>query len=430
MEDLKAESVDFVKEFQEYLTQQTQHVNMISGSVCGENNQGDSFQAVPTASDQGGLDPPSVEVSLSLEDGAELQMDGLERTSDGKYKCSYCNYVNKGMARLIEHIRIHTGEKPHRCQLCPFASAYERHLEAHMRSHTGEKPYKCDLCAFCCSDRSNLSHHRRRRHKLLPMRGVRSPFTNKRMLSVLQKRASSLGFGRRLLGNYGGPPSMVGPRADYSGGLAHDARPHLSIGVSGEYKTTPVVKPHEGNGSGRSINGLPSADSPLDQLSTLAGQLANLPQRPQSPRSLDRLSCEDDVKPILIQQASGPPLAVAVNGSQTARSPKEEDSDPAGCRSYGADGEAARGFDRGEHTLLPGLGQPSVPAPPSTTPPQDPAASHKCQHCDIQFSDNILYTIHMGCHGYEHPFQCNICGTMCRDKYDFACHYARGHHNK
>ncbi|KAG7257505.1 hypothetical protein CRUP_007342 [Coryphaenoides rupestris] len=107
-------------------------------------------------------------------------MDGLERTSDGKYKCSYCNYANKGMARLIEHIRIHTGEKPHRCQLCPFASAYERHLEAHMRSHTGEKPYKCDLCAFCCSDRSNLSHHRRRRHKLLPMRGVRSPFTNKR----------------------------------------------------------------------------------------------------------------------------------------------------------------------------------------------------------------------------------------------------------
>ena len=45
MEDLKPESVDFVKEFQEYLTQQTQHVNMISGSVCGENNQGDSFQA-------------------------------------------------------------------------------------------------------------------------------------------------------------------------------------------------------------------------------------------------------------------------------------------------------------------------------------------------------------------------------------------------
>ncbi|KAJ3607582.1 hypothetical protein NHX12_024633 [Muraenolepis orangiensis] len=426
MEDLKPEPVDFVKEFQEYLTQQTQHVNMISGSVCGENNPGDSFQPVPTASEHGGMDPPSVEVSLSLEDAADLQMEGLERTADGKYKCSYCNYANKGMARLIEHIRIHTGEKPHRCQLCPFASAYERHLEAHMRSHTGEKPYKCDLCAFCCSDRSNLSHHRRRRHKLLPMRGVRSPFTNKRMLSVLQKRASSLGFGRRLLGNYGGPPSSMppGPRADYAAGV-----PHLSIGVSGEYKTSePVGKPHESCGDGGvSANGLPPADNPLDRLSTLASRLADPPPppppRPQSPP--DRLSCEIDVKPILIQQASGPPLAIAVNGSQMESGPKDEDSpEPAARGCYGPDGGAARALDHGPHALL------LSPPPSAASPPQDPFALHRCPHCDIRFSDNILYTIHMGCHGYEHPFQCNICGAMCRDKYDFACHYARGHHSK
>lgn len=60
--------------------------------------------------EQNGLDPPSVEVSLSMEDGSDVQMDGLERTCDGKYKCSYCSYANKGMARLIEHIRIHTGQ--------------------------------------------------------------------------------------------------------------------------------------------------------------------------------------------------------------------------------------------------------------------------------------------------------------------------------
>ncbi len=35
MEEIKTEPVDFVREFQEYLTQQTQHVNMISGSVSG-----------------------------------------------------------------------------------------------------------------------------------------------------------------------------------------------------------------------------------------------------------------------------------------------------------------------------------------------------------------------------------------------------------
>ncbi|CAL8391407.1 unnamed protein product [Arctogadus glacialis] len=46
------------------------------------------------------------------------------------------------------------------------------------------------------------------------------------------------------------------------------------------------------------------------------------------------------------------------------------------------------------------------------------------------FPDNILYTIHMGCHGYENAFQCNICGHSCINKYDFACHFARGQHKQ
>lgn len=136
MEEIKTEPVDFVKEFQEYLTQQTQHVNMISGSVCGEKHSGEPFQAggedtiykhiiifrsktkfifyvcvysVAPRSEHNGLNPPAVEGSLSMEDGPDVQIDNLERTCDGKYKCSYCSYANKGMARLIEHTRIHTG---------------------------------------------------------------------------------------------------------------------------------------------------------------------------------------------------------------------------------------------------------------------------------------------------------------------------------
>lgn len=45
MEEIKSEPVDFVREFQEYLTQQTQHVNMISGSVCGEKEATEQFHA-------------------------------------------------------------------------------------------------------------------------------------------------------------------------------------------------------------------------------------------------------------------------------------------------------------------------------------------------------------------------------------------------
>ncbi|KAA8581437.1 zinc finger protein Pegasus [Etheostoma spectabile] len=414
MEEIKTEPVDFVKEFQEYLTQQTQHVNMISGSVCGEKEPGEPFQAVAPRSEQNGLDP-SVEVSLPTEDGSDVQMDGLERTCDGKYKCSYCSYANKGMARLIEHIRIHTGEKPHRCQLCPFASAYERHLEAHMRSHTGEKPYKCDLCAFRCSDRSNLSHHRRRRHKLLPTRVVRSPFSNKRILSSLQKRTGSLGFNRRLLINFN-PPSMVMPKSDYLNDLSHKVHSHLN---SSEYNNHPKVD--ENDTHNRGANGL-TFNNPLDQLSTLAGQLTNLHPESQTLASPDRESLKDE-KPILIQQVSSEHVAMCSNEAQTL--PPKNESPTSG---------------HGSCSPVPGLGfestltasrsnsQPSTPTPALNTP--DQRFLQKCQHCDIHFLDNILYTIHMGCHGYEHPFQCNICGHMCIDKYDFSCHFARGQHKK
>ena len=51
MGEKKPEPLDFVKDFQEYLTQQTHHVNMISGSVSGDKEaealQGGRFLLIP-----------------------------------------------------------------------------------------------------------------------------------------------------------------------------------------------------------------------------------------------------------------------------------------------------------------------------------------------------------------------------------------------
>lgn len=69
------------------------------------------FVSVPqnllTECSQNGLEHPSVD--MSLEDSSGILVDGFERTYDGKLKCRYCNYATRGTARLIEHIRIHTG---------------------------------------------------------------------------------------------------------------------------------------------------------------------------------------------------------------------------------------------------------------------------------------------------------------------------------
>nr|XP_006630589.1 PREDICTED: zinc finger protein Pegasus isoform X1 [Lepisosteus oculatus] len=417
MGEKKPEPLDFVKDFQEYLTQQTQHVNMISGSVSGE-KETEALQGAGTENDQNGLDHPSVEVSL--EDSSGMLVDGFERTYDGKLKCRYCNYASKGTARLIEHIRIHTGEKPHRCHLCPFASAYERHLEAHMRSHTGEKPYKCELCSFRCSDRSNLSHHRRRRHKMLPMKGARSSLANKKMLSVLQKKSSALGYSRRLLINFS-PPSMVVQKPDYLNDFSHEL-PHLH---SEAYESMAKAQAG-GSGGSRDAQDM-MVDNPLNQLSTLAGQLASLPPETHTPVSPDVVSCREE-KPFLIQQPAAAPAAVSAAVAH-ASSPASPEPRPPPHRNYSP--VAGPSSEHSAHTSTPpsiSNSQPSTPAP--ALPVQDPQLLHHCQHCDTYFADNILYTIHMGCHGYENPFQCNICGCKCRNKYDFACHFARGQHKQ
>ncbi|XP_049592023.1 zinc finger protein Pegasus [Syngnathus scovelli] len=383
MGEEKPDTLDFVKDFQEYLSQQTQHVNMISGSVSGVKEADE----LPADCSQNGLDHPAVDISL--EDGSGMLVDGFERTSDGKLKCLYCNYATRGTARLVEHIRMHTGEKPHRCHLCPFASAYERHLEAHMRSHTGEKPYKCELCSFRCGDRSNLSHHRRRRHKVVPKKDARS-LSHKKLLSALQKKSNSFSYGRRLLiascsSSATTPPACDAEERSREDEAYEDGKEELQSRL----RSNLIM------------------DNPLNQLSALAGQCVSLPSSRQPPASPGAESIADE-KPLLIQRSSSSPI------SPERRAPSQlSNCSPAGGPSSGRSSATSS--------------QPGTPGQraPSRSPQHAP---HHCQHCDVFFPDNILYTIHMGCHGYENPFQCNICGHKCRSKYDFACHFARGQH--
>ncbi|KAK7901235.1 hypothetical protein WMY93_018004 [Mugilogobius chulae] len=177
-------------------------------------------------------------------------------------------------------------------------------------------------------------------------------------------------------------------------------------------------------------------ENPLNQLSTLAGQLASLPSeaqvQTQGPMSPGAASVVDE-KPFLIQQPHPATAPVAVTASMAhasssspitpePRAPPHSNCSPGGvpCSEHSG------------HNSTPSISnsQPSTPAPGLSAPMQDSHALHHCQHCDIYFPDNILYTIHMGCHGYENPFQCNICGYKCKSKYDFACHFARGQHKQ
>ncbi|XP_076361036.1 uncharacterized protein LOC143252578 [Tachypleus tridentatus] len=54
--------------------------------------------------------------------------------------------------------------------------------------------------------------------------------------------------------------------------------------------------------------------------------------------------------------------------------------------------------------------------------------SYACRYCDLAFKDCVMYTMHMGYHGYQDPFTCNMCGQHNKDKVSFFLHIARVAH--
>lgn len=53
---------------------------------------------------------------------------------------------------------------------------------------------------------------------------------------------------------------------------------------------------------------------------------------------------------------------------------------------------------------------------------------YECTYCDLSFRDCVMYTVHMGYHSNQNPFQCNSCGVVSRDKVEFFLHIARSPH--
>lgn len=58
----------------------------------------------------------------------------------------------------------------------------------------------------------------------------------------------------------------------------------------------------------------------------------------------------------------------------------------------------------------------------------EPIGVYRCDHCRVLFLDYVMFTIHMGCHGFRDPFECNMCGHRSHDKYEFSSHIVRGEH--
>lgn len=45
-----------------------------------------------------------------------------------------------------------------------------------------------------------------------------------------------------------------------------------------------------------------------------------------------------------------------------------------------------------------------------------------CRHCNVIYTDQIIYYLHMGLHNLNNPWQCNLCGKVCTNAQQFSSH--------
>jgi len=80
------------------------------------------------------------------------------------FECTLCNKRFTRSNHLVQHSRIHSGDRLYKCHVCNKAFSHSGHLNRHMRVHTGDKPCKCSLCNKSFCESSGLRKHKRNVH--------------------------------------------------------------------------------------------------------------------------------------------------------------------------------------------------------------------------------------------------------------------------
>ncbi|XP_021703666.1 gastrula zinc finger protein XlCGF26.1 isoform X2 [Aedes aegypti] len=107
---------------------------------------------------------PCRHCSMSFANHTTRQRHEMNHTGIKPYKCSFCDRTFTIKRLQVEHECSHTGIKPYKCSFCDKSFIRKRFQMDHESCHTGVKPYSCDLCKRSFSHQSGLRRHRLETH--------------------------------------------------------------------------------------------------------------------------------------------------------------------------------------------------------------------------------------------------------------------------
>ncbi|XP_061546102.1 DNA-binding protein Ikaros isoform X6 [Phycodurus eques] len=355
-------------------------------------------------------EPMAVPEDLSA--GSAHQQHDRGDKGERPFQCSQCgaSFTQKG--NLLRHIKLHSGEKPFKCHLCSYACRRRDALSGHLRTHSVGKPHKCAYCGRSYKQRSSLEEHKERCHNYLQCMGLQNS------IYTGEKRLSDLSYD-------GAPGELIQPHVI-------DQAINSAISYLGAESLRPLVQPSPASSSDVGMGSIYPLHKPAPEAQTGTGH---------------NLSAKDSAAANLLLLSKSKSASSEKDGS-----PSHSGQDSTDTESNSGDraGGAAPGLIYLTNHITSGVRNGALPHVKEEqhrqyeairasmemasegfkvmTADGEQVRAYRCEHCRVLFLDHVMYTIHMGCHGFRDPFECNLCGHRSQDRYEFSSHITRGEH--
>ncbi|XP_051772941.1 DNA-binding protein Ikaros isoform X6 [Ctenopharyngodon idella] len=387
-------------------TEEAQEMSQITGRDSPTANEGgeDQDEAMPVPED------------LSASTGLQHNNRTDKPLGERPFQCNQCgaSFTQKG--NLLRHIKLHSGEKPFKCHLCNYACRRRDALTGHLRTHSVGKPHKCAYCGRSYKQRSSLEEHKERCHNYLQCMGLQnSIYTGENRLSELSFEGGS--------GELMQPhviDQAINSAISYLG--AESLRPLVQTSPgSSDMVVSPIYNLHKTQSA--EGNGVSAKDSAAEHLLLLSKSKSASVEKDGSPSPSGQDST--DTESNNDERAAGGGGGTAAGGLIYLTNHMAP-----GMRNGGlpvVKEEQQRHFEALRAAGME-LGMASSEGFKVLSGEGEELRAYRCIHCRVLFLDHVMYTIHMGCHGFRDPFECNLCGYRSQDRYEFSSHITRGEH--